>query len=128
MTRRMAKNAVKKSNQKAAGPSEMNNQVPSQGVEPDRKVESQGGLGSLPAGSYQEFFTRQIGRQKIDRFFRCTVNKCGQEFDRSSSLVVHVRQHFAMKLYQCPICQKTFTQAGSVKRHLEFVHPLNKDD
>ena len=81
-----------------------------------------GGLDSLPEGSYKEFYTEKIGRQKLDHYYRCNVDGCNHKFSRSTALIVHVRKHFNMRPYECHICKKSYTQSGTLKRHIETIH------
>ncbi|KAF2368654.1 Zinc finger C2H2-type, partial [Trinorchestia longiramus] len=44
------------------------------------------------------------------------------------NLKKHLTIHYGMKPFSCPLCQRTFNQKSSMRRHLTFVHGTDPDD
>ena len=55
------------------------------------------------------------------------MGDCTWTTQKSTSLVVHIRKHFELYPYECKICGKSFTQSGSLKRHVDTVHMAARD-
>ncbi|XP_018014954.1 zinc finger protein 710-like [Hyalella azteca] len=44
------------------------------------------------------------------------------------NLKKHITIHFGIKPFSCPLCQRTFNQKSSMRRHLTFVHNTDPDN
>lgn len=50
-------------------------------------------------------------------------NVCGARFKRKQHLIAHVTIHESEKeMFQCPSCEKVFTDKKNLRKHLEFNH------
>ncbi|CAI2386902.1 unnamed protein product [Moneuplotes crassus] len=59
-----------------------------------------------------------ITRKRAFKFV-CKYNgSCDAVFDRSWNLLDHCRMHYRIKPYQCPRCDKRFTQRGNLGKHI----------
>ena len=54
--------------------------------------------------------------------FHCQV--CGKAYQTSTGLNLHMATHSG-KSHVCPICDKKFTQKGTIVRHLRQVHHMS---
>ena len=79
--------------------------------------------------------TNRVGIKKSDKKFACI--KCKKEFPTPNALIYHVSKKICSKRPQnvesvkkqmnsefckCDLCNKTFTQKSSLKRHISSVH------
>ncbi|XP_062538377.1 zinc finger protein 436-like isoform X2 [Armigeres subalbatus] len=55
----------------------------------------------------------------------CICPFCGKVSNKTSTHIVHLRQHTGEQRYECHICSKRFTSSGSHKKHLR-VHSGEK--
>lgn len=44
---------------------------------------------------------------------------CGRKFAQRPGYTYHMRTHSGDKRYQCKVCEKSFIQIGTIKRHCE---------
>lgn len=51
--------------------------------------------------------------------FQC--QKCGKQFERKQTLVIHERSHSGYRPFHCVVCGKMFSSAGNLARH-EIIH------
>lgn len=65
---------------------------------------------------------------------RVKVNKnklmcsnCGRKCLSSSALSIHMRSHTNERPYQCPSCNKSYKDAGTLKRHVDRNHLQNRE-
>ena len=54
--------------------------------------------------------------------FACTVEGCGRTFNRASKLQDHLNAHLGIRPHVCNECQKTFTRADHLARHVISTH------
>ena len=57
-----------------------------------------------------------------ERPFACPHPGCGKRFRQKMHMNRHTRVHTGEKPFACPVCNKTFNQASSMKRHIHIVH------
>ena len=50
---------------------------------------------------------------------------CDKEFKLKHNLKIHIETHEG-KRYECTLCQKTFSQATTLKQHFSIVHDGQK--
>jgi uncharacterized Zn-finger protein len=60
---------------------------------------------------------------EIDKFFICKDNNCRKRFVRLHDLQRHDRIHTHEKLNVCKYCQRKFSRADALKRHLHPTSP-----
>ena len=78
----------------------------------------------MPKGSYdrEEIYNRAKG-QVVTKFI-CNFQGCRKEFAKSTSLIVHYWRHFDVRPFHCNVCDRSFTQSGTLSRHNRAVHKL----
>merc|ERR1719317_355388 len=59
-----------------------------------------------------------------DRLYACDFAGCERRFYQRSDLKRHKRTHLGLRPFTCSVCAKTFTQRGSMYRHIVGVHKL----
>ncbi|XP_063385399.1 zinc finger protein 501-like [Cydia fagiglandana] len=52
----------------------------------------------------------------------CTCKVCGRVCASQSALLIHTRVHSGERPYQCPSCDKKYSDRGGLKRHIERNH------
>ena len=52
----------------------------------------------------------------------CKFGDCGKAFTSSTGLIVHHMRHKDIRPYKCNMCESSFTQSGTLKRHKRGVH------
>ncbi|CAB3246459.1 unnamed protein product [Arctia plantaginis] len=52
----------------------------------------------------------------------CSRKDCGKKFATKNDMVKHMRTHTGERPYTCDICDKGFTQRGTLKIHKESTH------
>ena len=45
-------------------------------------------------------------------------------FQKSTSLIVHYWRHNNVRPFKCNLCNKSFTQSGTLSRHNRAVHKI----
>jgi uncharacterized Zn-finger protein len=51
--------------------------------------------------------------------YKCGFEGCTKEFNRTWSILDHVRAHRGVKPFVCEFCNKGFTQKGNMRKHLK---------
>ena len=59
------------------------------------------------------------------KMFPLQCQVCGKAYQTSTGLSLHMEMHSG-KSYVCPICDKKFTQKGTIKLHLRKVHKMSQ--
>lgn len=70
--------------------------------------------------SYTKKKSRDSHYKRHYNVFKCDV--CGISFNQKDSLVKHMRCHSGDKPYQCPKCDKRFTQKYNMELHCKKIH------
>ena len=81
-------------------------------------------MDTLPQDSYSRQTVFVNGGTSYETRFTCLYNNCNRVFNKSSSLIVHHMRHKDIRPFQCNICQRSFTQSGTLRRHQRGVHNL----
>ena len=81
-------------------------------------------MDTLPQDSYSRQIVFVNGGSSYETRFTCLYNNCNRVFNKSSSLIVHHMRHKNIRPFVCSICQRTFTQSGTMRRHQRGVHNL----
>lgn len=69
----------------------------------------------------------RMPREIIEKYAQSTENnqhictKCVKIFSTRTNLIRHIQSHDGYKAYVCQICNKGFTQSGSLKQHM-YIH------
>jgi hypothetical protein len=69
----------------------------------------------------------RMPREIIEKYAQSTDNnqhictKCVKVFSTRTNLIRHIQSHDGYKAYVCHICNKGFTQSGSLKQHM-YIH------
>ena len=68
----------------------------------------------------------EIKRTNQKLHYKCKVDNCTSEFTKSCNLRDHFRVHTKDRPYQCPVCDKKFTQSGNIGRHMKNLHKIDR--
>jgi len=60
----------------------------------------------------------------VQTYFVCNFNNCEMMFQKSTSLIVHYWRHNNVRPFKCNLCNKGFTQSGTLSRHNRAVHKI----
>lgn len=68
----------------------------------------------------------RMPREIVEKYAQSTDNnhictKCVRNFSTRTNLIRHIQSHDGYKAYVCQICNKGFTQSGSLKQHM-YIH------
>ncbi|KAK4057351.1 hypothetical protein OIO90_001417 [Microbotryomycetes sp. JL221] len=66
-------------------------------------------------------------RSTVKRFV-CPQTGCGRAFARNFNMQSHLKSHFDLREWDCPVCPKKFSRRHDRGRHCSTVHGINKDD
>lgn len=70
---------------------------------------------------------KRMSREIVEKYAHTTENnqhiciKCQKIFSTRTNLIRHIQSHDGNKPYVCEICNKGFTQSGSLKQHM-YIH------
>ncbi|KAK3395159.1 hypothetical protein B0H63DRAFT_64717 [Podospora didyma] len=65
---------------------------------------------------------RRHQKQSHEKPFTCTFGTCNMRFGARLDLKRHMATHNGEKLFQCPLCQKSFSRMDNLKRHKQSQH------
>ena len=68
---------------------------------------------------YSQEFRKNPKNGKVVVVYICGHPDCGKEFMRTWNLLDHVRMHAGIKPYKCTECDKSFTQVGNMRKHMQ---------
>ena len=76
-------------------------------------------LEDLKSFPYHQEFRKNSKNNKMLVVYICGFHNCGKEFMRTWNLLDHLRMHYGIRPFSCSICQKSFTQKGNLRKHME---------
>ena len=82
------------------------------------------GLKTMPPGSYERFKVMNPADSHLQTYFVCNFHNCQKVFQKSTSLIVHYWRHNNVRPFTCNLCNKSFTQSGTLSRHNRAVHKI----
>ena len=82
------------------------------------------GLKTIPPGSYDRFKVLNPAENRLQTYFVCKFRNCNKVFQKSTSLIVHYWRHNDVRPFTCNLCNKSFTQSGTLSRHNRAVHKI----
>ncbi|ORZ37849.1 hypothetical protein BCR44DRAFT_128280, partial [Catenaria anguillulae PL171] len=62
----------------------------------------------------------------LEKKYVCDHPGCGKAFDRPFNLRQHIRTHNGERPFPCDKCDKAFSRAHDLKRHMMAIHDNNK--
>ena len=82
------------------------------------------GLKTMPLGSYRKVKIFNEDLKQVMTHFVCQFPGCSQMFTKSTSLIVHYWRHNNVRPFHCTLCNRSFTQSGTLSRHNFAVHGI----
>lgn len=89
-------------------------------VDEDSVAEVQSQFENVEFERYQRY-NRASKRWKT--FYRCQHAGCSRTYGKKSNFVAHQRVHSGIKPFACTFCSLTFSQSGTLNRHMRLKHP-----
>ena len=89
-------------------------------MDEDSVVEVESQLENVEFERYQRY-NRASKRWKT--FYRCRHAGCSRTYGKKSNFIAHQRVHSGIKPFACTVCSLTFSQSGTLNRHMRLKHP-----
>ena len=65
--------------------------------------------------------------KRLNTYFKCEVSGCKMIFDKKSNFLTHRRVHTKARPFACQFCGVSFSQSGTLYRHIRLKHPEEEE-